>query len=124
MPMSLENNAAVNNKISDIAWYNLLAVTLVCVFAVRVRLLAVPLERDEGEFAYLGQLMLKGVPPYLQASSMKPPGIFAMYAVSMLFFGESARGIHSGLLIVNGATILLVYLIGKRLFNDVPAAVF
>ena len=34
------------------------------VVAIRIRLLGIPLERDEGEYAYAGQLILQGVPPY------------------------------------------------------------
>ena len=30
---------------------------------VRIRLSDMPLERDEGEYAYAGQLILKGIPP-------------------------------------------------------------
>lgn len=41
---------------------------------VRVRLLNLPLERDEGEYAYAGQLILEGVPPYKEAWNMKLPG--------------------------------------------------
>ena len=49
----------------------LLLVVLTVVTAVRVRLLDVPLERDEGEYAYVGQLMLQGVPPYQEVYTMK-----------------------------------------------------
>jgi hypothetical protein len=38
------------------------------------------LERDEGEYAYAGQLMLQGIPPYQLAYTMKLPGPFAAYA--------------------------------------------
>ncbi|PYN18494.1 MAG: hypothetical protein DME05_00625, partial [Candidatus Rokuibacteriota bacterium] len=31
---------------------------------IRFRLLEIPLDRDEGEYAYFGQLLLAGVPPY------------------------------------------------------------
>ena len=41
---------------------------------VRLRLLDFPLERDEGEYAYAGQLMLQGIPPYKLAYNMKLPG--------------------------------------------------
>jgi hypothetical protein len=43
-----------------------LLVGLLVLFAliVRVHLRSIPLERDEGEYAYAGQLMLKGIPPY------------------------------------------------------------
>lgn len=103
-----------------IAW---IALALIMVFAglVRYRLLSVPLERDEGEYAYLGQLMLQGVPPYQEAYSMKFPGIHAAYAVMMAVFGQTREGIHTGLLIINEITIVLVFLLARRLFH-VPAA--
>ena len=44
------------------------------VIAIRIRLLGIPLERDEGEYAYAGQLMLQGIPPYKLAYNMKFPG--------------------------------------------------
>jgi hypothetical protein len=44
--------------------------------ALRLRLLDVPLDRDEGEYAYIGQLLLQGIPPYAQAYNFKLPGIY------------------------------------------------
>jgi len=84
---------------------------------VRLRLADLPLERDEGEYAYAGQLMLQGIPPYKLAYNMKLPGTYAAYAVIMAFFGQTTRGIHAGLIIVNTATILLIYFLGRRLFG-------
>ena len=88
---------------------------------VRWRLLDIPLERDEGEYAYAGQLMLQGIPPYRLACNMKLPGTYAAYAVLMAVFGQSIAGVHWGLLLVNCAAILLVYLLGKRLFGTTSA---
>ncbi|HKQ62528.1 MAG TPA: hypothetical protein VJS92_14650, partial [Candidatus Polarisedimenticolaceae bacterium] len=95
----------------------IVAVALVLVLYVRLRLAPMPLERDEGEFAYQGQLLLEGVPPYAAAYSMKPPGIYAAYALLLAIGGASARGVHLGLLAVNLATILLVYLLGQHLID-------
>ena len=83
--------------------------------AVRVRLLDVPLERDEGEYGYAGQLILQGIPPYKLAYNMKPPGTYAAYAVLMAVFGQTTRGIHLGLLLVSAASSLLVMRLGRRL---------
>lgn len=88
---------------------------------LRWRLLDMPLERDEGEYAYAGQLMLQGIPPYQLACNMKLPGTYAAYAVLMAAFGQSIAGIHWGLLLVNCAAILLVYRLGKRLFGTACA---
>jgi len=100
-------------------------VLLVLVFAasIRLRLLEVPLERDEGEYAYVGQLILQGIPPYRLAYSVKFPGTSAVYAAIMAVFGQTSAGIHAGLLIVNTATILLVFLLGRRLLNARAGAV-
>lgn len=97
-------------------WVVVLLVML-AVGLLRWRLLDMPLERDEGEYAYAGQLMLEGIPPYQLACNMKLPGTYAAYALLMAVFGQSIAGIHWGLLLVNCAAILLVYLLGKRLFG-------
>ena len=48
-----------------LAWLVLLMVLLFSAF-MRYGLLDVPLERDEGEYAYGGQLLLQGILPYQQ----------------------------------------------------------
>lgn len=94
----------------------LLVVTAVVLY-VRIRLLAVPLERDEGEFAYMGQLLLNGTPPYLHAYTMKLPGVSVVYALFMLLFGQTATALHLGLLLVNACGSFLLYLLAKRLLG-------
>lgn len=84
---------------------------------LRIHLIGTPLERDEGEYAYAGQLMLQGIPPYKLACNMKLPGTYAAYAVIMAGFGQTIAAIHAGLLLVNAGAILLIYLLGKRLFS-------
>ena len=98
-------------------------IIIVFVAAIRIRLLQIPLERDEGEFAYMGQLMLQGIPPYLLAYNMKLPGIYAAYALVMAIFGQTIAGIHLGLLVVNGIAIVLLFLLTRRLFDDVAGVV-
>ncbi len=98
----------------------LLAVVILGAAAIRVRLLDVPLERDEGEYAYAGQLILQGVPPYKLAYNMKLPGTYISYAVSMLLFGQTTAGVRLGLLLVNAGTTLLLFLLGIRLLGALP----
>ncbi len=99
----------------QLCWWIILAVVIAVVVFIRIHLLAIPLERDEGEYAYAGQLMLEGIPPYQLAYNMKFPGVYAAYALIMWIFGQTSAGIHLGLLIVNIANITLVFLIGRRL---------
>lgn len=95
----------------------LLAAALV--IFVRYRLLTVPFERDEGEYAYIAQLLLKGYPPYQYAYTMKLPGVPFCYALFMLLFGQTVAAIHGGLLLVNTASTLLLYRLGRRLYSCV-----
>ena len=104
------------------AWWVLLAIILLMAF-IRYGLLDVPLERDEGEYAYGGQLILQGAPLYQQLYSMKLPGIYAAYAFILVLFGQTHTGIHFGLLIINSATIILVFFLAKRMIDSLAAAV-
>src|SRR5207244_5330338 len=84
---------------------------------VRLRLLDLPLERDEGEHAYAGQLLLQGIPPYKLVYSQKFPGIYAAYALIEALLGQSTEAIRIALIVITSATALLVYLLGARLFG-------
>jgi len=99
-----------------------LGVLLLIVF-IRVRLKDIPLERDEGEYAYAGQLILQGIPPYKLAYNMKLPGTYAAYAVILFLFGQTPAGIHLGLMLVNAATTILMFFLAKRLFGELAAVV-
>jgi hypothetical protein len=55
--------------------FGVLALIVAAVALLRWGLLDVPLERDEGEYAYTAQLLLEGISPYAQAYNMKLPGI-------------------------------------------------
>ncbi len=102
--------------------YAVIALVLVLNCAIRFHLRNIPLERDEGEYAYAGQLMLQGVPPYKLAYNMKLPGTYAAYAVILAVFGETPAGVHLGLLVVNSVTVLLVFLLALRLAGLTAAA--
>lgn len=97
-------------------WW-LLGLALIFVFVVRIRLLDVPLERDEGDHAYTAQLILQGIPPWKYSYNMKFPGTDAMYAVAIALFGQTIAGVHAGLLLANAATMVFIALIGRRLFG-------
>ena len=101
----------------------ILAGAVLLVLAVRLRLAGLPLERDEGEYAYVGQLMLQGVPPYVAAYSMKLPGTYAVYAAVMALAGQTPTAIRLGLLAINLATMLLIFLLGRRLVDASMGAI-
>jgi 4-amino-4-deoxy-L-arabinose transferase-like glycosyltransferase len=99
-------------------WHFAVLLAVIIFFgAIRWRLADMPLERDEGEYAYAGQLILQGIPPYQLAYNMKLPGSYAAYAAILAMFGQTARGVHIGLLLVSALSIFLLYLITARLFG-------
>ena len=79
----------INGKLVQFAWWALAIIVFTLVVAIRIRLLGIPLERDEGEYAYAGQLILQGIPPYKLAYNMKFPGTYAAYALIMSIFGQT-----------------------------------
>jgi hypothetical protein len=108
----------INGKLLQFAWWALATIVFTLVVAIRIRLLGIPLERDEGEYAYAGQLILQGIPPYKLVYNMKFPGTYAAYALIMSIFGQTIDAIHLGLLLVNATTIVLIFLIGRRLMDS------
>src|SRR5580658_822880 len=95
---------AAGRRASRYWYYGLLLLVVVFFGLIRWHLRNVPLERDEGEYAYAGQLILHGVPPYAALYSMKLPGTFAGYALILAIFEQTIAGIHLGLLVINAAT--------------------
>jgi hypothetical protein len=105
-------------------WPHVVVLLIVVFFGlIRFRLLDIPLERDEGEYAYAGQLILQGIPPYQLAYNMKLPGTYAAYALVLAIFGQTPAGIHAGLLLANAATTVLVFFLAARLFGSLAGVV-
>ena len=101
----------------------LLTALILAAALIRLRLAGVPLERDEGEYAYAGQLILQGVPPYQLVYNMKFPGTYGAYAAIMALFGQTPSGIRVGLLFVNAATTWLLYRLARRMSGERAALV-
>lgn len=95
-----------------------LFITLSLVIFVRLRLLSMPLDRDEGCWAYGGWLLLTGNPPYSYFYEVKMPGIYFLYALIMAIFGQTIEGIRTGILITILVNMFLVYKLSLKLSND------
>ena len=108
---------------SPYLYYALLLLVIVFFGSIRYRLRTIPLERDEGEYAYGGQLILQGAPLYQYVYTVKMPGTHAAYAGLLAVFGQSQGRIHVGLAVVNAITILLVFLLAARLFDPLAGIV-
>ena len=120
-PATPPNTPLPSRRLTLWPWL-LVALALLFAGGIRLRLLHVPLERDEGEYAYLGQLLLQGIPPYELLYTMKLPGTGLMYLLGMAVFGQTTTGIHLTLLAANSLTIIFVFLLGRRLAGPLAGA--
>jgi 4-amino-4-deoxy-L-arabinose transferase-like glycosyltransferase len=118
------DRAAVRTPASRIDLHTLMFVAGLAVVAfIRLRLLAVPFERDEGEYAYVGNIILRGGLPYRDAYNMKLPGVYGMYALIISAFGSSPVGVHAGFAVLSIATMALLYAALRRLFTPMAGLV-
>src|SRR5437868_12498855 len=67
--------------------------------------------------------MLQGIPPYELAYNMKLPGTYAAYALILAVFGQTIRGVHVGILLINSTTIVVMYFLGQKLFGRIGGVV-
>ncbi len=72
----------------------LLAVAAIVFVLVRIPFVDLPLERDEGDYAYVAWRMLEGDVPYRDAFDQKPPGIYGVYAALFAAGARSGVAIH------------------------------
>jgi len=118
---SFENRLLVRNPRVIVS----LLLILTVVTAIRIRLLDMPLERDEGEYAYAGQLLLQGVSPYQAAYNvtLKLPGTCVAYALILAVFGQTAAALHAGVILINLASAGLVFVLARRICGDAAGVV-
>jgi len=116
-------NPTTTNNLFELITPTAIALFVIIVLTILLRLhaLDIPLERDEGEYAYAGQLILDGYPPYQHVYNMKLPGIYYTYAGLMAIFGETTRGIHLGLVLFNIISIILIYQLVASFSNRTSA---
>ncbi len=98
-------------------------VILIIAICLRLATAPIPLERDEGVYAYIGWHWLQGAVPYLDSFSQKTPGSFAVYATVLRLFGSSPTALHWGIQLYHLPTLALVFWLGLRLFGRVEAFV-
>jgi len=95
----------------------LTASLILIVAAIRAPLLPIPLERDEGEYAYIAWRLAYDELPYRDWVDQKPPAVFYVYRLSLSLPLEPVRAIHFvGLLFAAVSTCALFFL-GLR-FTD------
>ncbi len=107
-------DARTTTQPAAVSWLVWLGILVVYIW-LRVPLLEVPLDRDEGAFAVVGQAILHGDLPYRDIFDHKPPGLFYLFASALFVFPSTAVGLHLFLLIWNLGTLVAVAALAREL---------
>jgi 4-amino-4-deoxy-L-arabinose transferase-like glycosyltransferase len=110
----------VETFVSRTTWVAI-AIALLAI-ALRAPLFAQPLERDEGEYAYIAWRISEGETPYLDWFDQKPPGVFLAYRVALAWPGDPVVAFRAvGALFAAGSALALFAL--ARVLLGTAAAV-
>jgi 4-amino-4-deoxy-L-arabinose transferase-like glycosyltransferase len=96
----------------------LLAASLVLIVtAIRLPLLPIPLERDEGEYAYIAWRLGYNELPYRDWVDQKPPAVFYVYQLALSLPFEDVRAIHFVGLLFSAASVCALFFLGLQFID-------
>lgn len=104
----------------------LLTIIILVVVAIRITLLNIPFERDEGEYAYIAWRLGHHELPYRDWIDQKPPAIFWAYQLALSQPLDPVRAVHLMALLWSAASACALFLLASRFmkpFWAVAAAV-
>jgi len=87
------------------------------VIAIRAPLMDLPLERDEGGYAYIAWRMTHGETPYLDWFDQKPPGIYAAYRVGLSIANDAVIGIRAIAAVFSAASSIALFFLVRALLG-------
>ena len=90
--------------------------------AIRVPLLGVPFERDEGEYAYIAWRLGHHELPYRDWIDQKPPGIFWIYRLALNLPLDPIRSVHFMGLLFSAASAGALFVLARRFMSRPWAA--
>jgi hypothetical protein len=82
--------------------------------AIRLPLLGIPLERDEGEYAYIGWRLEHHELPYRDWIDQKPPGIFWVYRWAFALPLDPVSAVHFMALLFAAASACAMFCVALR----------
>jgi hypothetical protein len=99
----------------------LLAILIILLLtaAFRVPLLSIPLDRDEGEYAYIAWRLEHHELPYRDWVDQKPPAVFWVYRAALSLPIEPVRAIHLMALVFSAGSACALFFLARRFANGV-----
>src|SRR5271154_3815979 len=98
------------------AKWTILCITAIILFTALIRtpLLPIPLERDEGEYAYIAWRLDHHELPYRDWVDQKPPAIFWVYKLALNLPLESIPAVHLMALLFSAASACSLFFLSLR----------
>jgi 4-amino-4-deoxy-L-arabinose transferase-like glycosyltransferase len=100
----------------------IVAIVVLITAALRLPLLNIPFERDEGEYAYIAWRMDYGELPYRDWVDQKPPGIFLVYRLALALPLPAIAAVHFVALLWSAASACALFFLARRFLNAIDAA--
>jgi 4-amino-4-deoxy-L-arabinose transferase-like glycosyltransferase len=116
-------NSKIKFTVEETISIGLLCCLILLIYIIRSKFLTIPFERDEGIYSYFGTLILEGKVPYKDFYEIKFPGLFYFYGFMVFVFGETIRGMHTGFMYLNIATIIIIYNASRQLFSPIAGLI-
>jgi 4-amino-4-deoxy-L-arabinose transferase-like glycosyltransferase len=90
--------------------------------ALRAPLFDLPLERDEGEYAYIAWRLGAGETPYRDWFDQKPPGVFFAYRAALALPGDPVVAIRAVAALFCAASAIALFALVRALLGSAAAA--
>ena len=90
--------------------------------AMRAPLFDLPLERDEGEYAYIAWRLGAGETPYLDWFDQKPPGVFFAYRAALALPGDPVVAIRAVAALFCAGSAVALFALVRALLGSAAAA--
>lgn len=92
-------------------------VLVLLTLAIRLPLLGIPFERDEGEYAYIGWRLEHNELPYRDWIDQKPPAIFWVYRLAFMLPMDPVRAVHFMALLFAAASACALFFLALRFMS-------
>jgi hypothetical protein len=98
-----------------------IAIIVLLTSAIRVPLLSIPFERDEGAYAYIAWRLGHHELPYRDWIDQKPPGVYLVYRLALSLPLDPIRSVHAMGMLFSAASACALFFLARR-FLSVPLA--
>ncbi|MCB4791663.1 MAG: glycosyltransferase family 39 protein [Elusimicrobia bacterium] len=97
---------------------------ILLVFVIRLPYTNIPLERDEGDYAYGAFIMAAGGVPFRDFVDVKGTLVYFIYRLAFILFGYTTAAIHTMMSLWLMLTVALIYILALKIFSNKAVSFF